>query len=207
MIVVEGPDGAGKSTLCKHLSKRFGLPLSEHSRLSSAERNDPSFRSPEASRNRTYSCLLRAITGRHKCEIHDRYFYSEMVYTEVIKERECVFEFGEQRHISRMLMGLECPVIFCLPPWEEVAKQRYNADQWDEAIKRLNDTYNTYVLLAKFMSRRKVKGVTNRDQPYDYNQPLVIKYNFKRPSDLDVVEDVVEKYLIRREARTRSWHE
>jgi NTP pyrophosphatase (non-canonical NTP hydrolase) len=187
MIIVEGPDGAGKTTLIRYLHKQLDIELSEHSRLSSAERNDPSYRDPKNVRKRYYKALTREVVGVKPPELHDRLFYSELVYNEVLGNREPCFDFHESRHYSRILSALEVPVIFCLPPFREIQKQMLQTEQWDEAAQRILDIYNKYKLIAKFMSRQKIKGITNRDQPYDYNQPKVILYDYTRPDSKDIV--------------------
>src|ERR1044072_1773892 len=165
MIVVEGPDGGGKTRLAKYLSERCKIPQAYTSQLSNKERNDPAFRSEQAVRDRVYGAVYSMVTGVDAPEIWDRLFFSEIIYSDVM-ERECAFVFMEQRHICRLMNACEIPVIFCMPPFKEVAKNLLKTDQWDEAAEKQRQIYNAYISLIFGMSRKKIKGVTNRDQPY-----------------------------------------
>jgi hypothetical protein len=119
--------------------------------------------------------------------------------------REPCFDFHESRHYSRILSALEVPVIFCLPPFREIQKQMLQTEQWDEAAQRILDIYNKYKLIAKFMSRQKIKGITNRDQPYDYNQPKVISTITLGLTQGHCDEREVMRYLGKRALRSKGW--
>lgn len=206
MIIVEGPDGAGKTRLCKYLSETCNIPLNEASYLSKKERNDPEFRSGPAVRERVYSAVYAMVTGVDAPEIHDRLFFSDLIYRDVLGG-EPALVYMEQRHVCRLMQACEIPVIFCMPPFKMIAKNLLKTDQWDQAAENQRKIYNNYVMMAKQMSRRKIKGVTNRDQPYDYAYPKVWIYNYTRPDHLAKVTGVVKDYLLRRRARSGGWYE
>lgn len=207
MIVVEGPDGAGKTTLAAHLSETLGVPLSAHSRLTDVQRNDPSYRSPDEVRLRTYDGLLRAVKGDEDAEIHDRFLYSELVYSEVYGREPC-FGFYESRHISRVLLALECPVIFCLPPLEVIQSKMLPDDHMEGAYQRIAQIHGTYSLMRKYMSR---KQPTHKGQAapgtrkVEYSTPRVILYDYTKPNHKQKVTDICGRYLARRDRRTDGW--
>jgi hypothetical protein len=76
-----------------YLHNQLGIELSEHSKLSSAERNDPSYRDPKNVRKRYYKALTREVVGVKPPELHDRLFYSELVYNEVLGQQGAMLRF------------------------------------------------------------------------------------------------------------------
>lgn len=106
MIVVEGPDGAGKSTLCKALGKHFDLEVV------SPQKNG---RMPEVPvRNRVYRALGKAVQGRHPAKIYDRFYWSELVYGGILRG-EVAFTFFEQKYVEDVLWVMQVPHILCMP--------------------------------------------------------------------------------------------
>ena len=206
MIVVEGPDGGGKSTLCKYLHERTGLALSAHSRLSKAERNDPWYRSQEAVRERVYQSVLSMVAGSDAPEIHDRLLYSELIYSSVFK-REPAFTYDESIHLLRCFNACRIPVFFCIPPWADIRKGIRSSDHIDGAVQNLANIYNGYVMWAKFASRKRRKGITNRDQAFDYNQPRVILYDYNKPEHKERALTIVQQYVVLRKRRSGGWYE
>jgi hypothetical protein len=206
LILIEGPDGGGKSTLCEYLSERLGLPLSPASQLSKKERNDAEFRSEEAVRERVYEGIFKMVGGAYKPEIHDRLFISELIYSDVFG-RDPAFTWMESRHIFRLMVACEIPVIFCIPPFQEVKKTVGGTDQMEGALDNLMKIYNHYVMMAKFMHRKKIKGVTNRGRPFDYAYPQVTLYDYTKPSHQEKVLKVCSDYVIKRKKRGGGWYD
>lgn len=214
MIIVEGPDGGGKSTLARYLSAQLDIGLSADSLLSDAERNDPSFRARDNVRQRVWASLLRECTARHAPVIHDRLFWSELVYSETFG-RECAFPYDEQRMISRLMLALEVPIIFCLPPWETVAKGFVEADHMSGMPAHIETVYAKYKLMMKFMqgSRRdqsvrvnvRVATLGASRVGKELSLPRVIHYNYENPRHQEKVLGICRRYLQRREKRSVAW--
>ena len=218
MIIVEGPDGGGKSTLTKHLHKKYGVALSSSSQLSSQDRNDKSFRSPGAVRDRVYRAVLREATGRKGPELHDRLFFSELIYADVYGRDPC-FNFAEQRHICRMMVAFENPVIFCLPPQEEILKKILATDQMEGVHENFSKIYSRYVLMmsmsdetrtgdwgGKMRAANDKTGVgVGKRMRRELNVPRLIHYDYTNQQHLDKIHGVVEKYLSKRALRGVGW--
>lgn len=105
MIIVEGPDGAGKSTLCKQL-EASGIvdQVLLSPRLAAA--GNPMRMKAETGR------YLR-IYGDKKVAV-DRLLFSEMVYGEVIRNGSA-FSRGEYLNTLLHIQVTFSPIIFCLP--------------------------------------------------------------------------------------------
>lgn len=213
MIIIEGPDGGGKSTLVKRLHKDLGIELSKNSTLSKAERNDPSYREPNAVRVRTYKGLLREVAGRKPPLIYDRFFFSELIYSEAYG-RAIAFNWSEQVHIGRCLNAFKCPVVFCVPPLEDVLKLNLKTDEeegMDSLTNKITQVYNSYVSMGTlFMSRTRDKkplgrGTLGDRTARDYALPPVWWYDYNKKQDYDNIKTVVLKYLSYRTLRSAPW--
>jgi hypothetical protein len=211
VIIVEGPDGGGKSTLVKRLHKDFRIALSGHSQLSDAQRNSEAYRSREGVRKRVYGAILREVTARHPPELHDRLFFSAMIYDHVFN-REPSFVFEEEIKIGRMLNALKVPVIFCIPPWGAIDKQYVSTGQMDGVPEHIRKIYDQYVQMARFMghaSDRKTlvnrQGKVKRMPQHDYSLPPVLLYDFTSRRGYEEVKMAVSEYLGKRQKRTATW--
>jgi hypothetical protein len=207
LIVVEGCDGSGKSRLVKRLHEDLGIELSPEAGLSKAERNDPAYRSRSSIRQRTYKGLTREVVGVRGPCLYDRFFFSELIYSSVY-ERTCAFGPGEDLHIGRVLNACKIPVIFCRPPWEEIAKKWLQEEQETEdgvTAKNLA-IYNKYIAWGEVLMRR---GKNNREFrlgiPHDYALPPVIWYDYTNPKDYPRIKTEVLKYLSYRAKRCQGW--
>ena len=77
MILVEGPDGAGKTKLSKMIAEHFDL-----------ERVAPQKggQMPVVPvRNRVYRALGKAVQGHKPAKVYDRLYFSELVYGSVLR--------------------------------------------------------------------------------------------------------------------------
>lgn len=183
MIIVEGPDGAGKSTLVEQLCEEFP-------QLTVGERgtNDRS-KLFEVTKQDTYTALAGAVKGDQYPKIWDRLFFSEMVYAPIVG-RDCEFTVEEQNFIRRIMRTLGCPVIACLPPFDAVLNNAMSTEQMDGVKENLESIYSTYLTVFKDM-------------------PWVIWYDYTGEQDKAAYKDYgsivrgVRTYLDRRE--DRSW--
>lgn len=136
MIVVEGPDGAGKSTLVGQLVEKFGFDIGKRA----TKNRDLLY---QVTRQDTYTALAAAMSGAAKPLLWDRLFFSEMVYAPVVG-RECEFRPHEQKMIRRIMRVLEVPIILCLPPWKVVQANAAKEHQMPGVMSNLTNIYRHY---------------------------------------------------------------
>lgn len=99
-IIIEGPDGAGKSTLARQLSNYFGFPIQHRSKPNSEEEKQKMFD----------DYIYQAKWPSNI--IYDRFLYSEMVYGNIMRDASVITteQMYEVEHILSETGGL---VIFC----------------------------------------------------------------------------------------------
>lgn len=105
IIIVEGPDGAGKSTLCSLLQKSTGFVLKHLS-----YKDDNSFE----------AYIERLL--EHNV-IFDRFFHSELVYSKVMN-RVCALNKDEVATLQ-VITSKVAEVIFCTAQVETLIKRAF----------------------------------------------------------------------------------
>jgi thymidylate kinase len=120
MIIVEGPDGAGKTVLAGLISKKYPQLAGPNYELKRSELHKKDVR------GRVYRALAEAIRGTRPL-LHDRLFWSELVYGPILRG-DCKFKVTEQELIVNLFAALNVPIIFCIPPFE-VVKQNVGKDE------------------------------------------------------------------------------
>lgn len=186
MIVVEGPDGAGKTTLVAKLLNRY-LFMREGPRGTKDRARLYTVTVPD-----TFGAINRAIRAktpyreqRDIC-VWDRLFFSEMVYAD-LTDRPCQFSLGQQRFISRILEAIDCPIILCLPPIEVVEANALAAEQMKGVKENIAEIWSRYHSLYGNMP--------NNTMIYDYTgeDPDRVTY--------DEIIATIDKYLLERSKR------
>lgn len=103
IIILEGPDGSGKTTLAQQISKQTGFPIIHRSQPKTEEEK---------------MCMmgeyLQAIKER-KNAIFDRCWYSEMAYGPVMRD-ESVITYPEMYELERQLAKSGAMIIHCTGP-------------------------------------------------------------------------------------------
>lgn len=139
MIIVEGPDGAGKSTLIRKLLT--DVPELNLGARATANR-DLLY---TVTRPDTYRAIRDGVDPYAPVYIWDRLYYSELVYCSV-QRRECQFNATEQVFFHRMIEGIHAPFILCLPEYQvvldNVAGERHDMPGVKEGINFIYSRYN-----------------------------------------------------------------
>lgn len=183
MIICEGPDGAGKSTLVAHLADKFGLEVGKRG----VANRDELYK---VTRQDTYTHLAHAVSGQDPVKILDRLFYSEFVYAPVVG-RPCEFNAFEAAYVKRVLDAVGCPVIVCLPPYATVARNADQGHQMAGVKEGLKYIYRHYADSARL-------PWPDNTIWYDYTMDT---FDF---ASLAEVEEEIDGYLKRRKDR-EAW--
>lgn len=121
-IILDGPDGVGKTTLAKKIQKRFNITSYIH--LTYKDPEDFNF----------YKTMLSKTDV-----IFDRSFLSERIYAKIFK-REPQLTLEEFSKLTRVVEDEDIIVIICLAEKENV---RYHSDEHEIIIEN-GDTLNEY---------------------------------------------------------------
>ncbi len=100
IIIIEGPDGGGKTTLAQQLSKQTGYPILHRSQPKTDEE-----------KKLMLGEYIQAIKG-NKNAIFDRCWYSEMAYGPVMRDSS-VISYPQMYELERMLAKNGAIIIHC----------------------------------------------------------------------------------------------
>ncbi len=143
MIVVEGPDGSGKTTLVQQLAKAFHLPVAPK-----AVDHDQKALMDLATR-------AEQINRLNKAEVHDRHtLISELIYSPIFRDaprsrfQDQAWYREELAHLLQVVWG----IVICLPPLE-VVRQNVHDDPLNASVSNSIDQvywayHNVSTLLA-----------------------------------------------------------
>lgn len=183
MIIVEGPDGAGKTTLVNRLLEEF--PQLQLGERAVADRD----KLYTVTRQDTHNALARAILASKddRPRIWDRLFYSEFVYAPIVG-RSVEFRPSETSWIQRIIEASRFPVILCLPPLDVVLENEAKAHQMEGVSENIGYIWEEYTKLWPkfFPPQTEVYNYAGKYADQDYQ---------------DVKRDI-QDYLEEREERT-----
>ena len=103
ILIIEGPDGAGKTTLANKLREQTGFML--------LHRSQPK---TEEDKQRMMDEYLQVIKSNKNC-IMDRSWYSEMVYGPVMRDAS-VITYPQMYELERRLAKVGSLIIYCTAP-------------------------------------------------------------------------------------------
>lgn len=175
MIVVEGPDGAGKTQLINRLSSELGLPISP-------KVVDSDTRAMVNLKTWVDDNLAKGF--QHT--LFDRHrLISEPIYGTVMPDRVGESGFWDRRWLTRAMQKfcmIRPMVIYCLPPVGEVVKNI------------ANDPNNAVIRPHILRIYRAYLAVAIRD-----NQGLVWDYTGQEGLEIDAILFAIGRTLNRRE--------
>lgn len=110
IIILEGPDGSGKTTLAEKLHKQTGYML--------LHRTQPK---TEEDKKRMMEEYVQVIKAGKNC-ILDRSWYSEMVYGPVMRD-EAIISYPQMYQLERLLAKHGAIIIYCTSTKETLWKR------------------------------------------------------------------------------------
>lgn len=156
MVIIEGVDNSGKTTLAKKLSSYFDAPL-VHS---------PGIRlTPEAMihwAERTFNIPGKIFYDRHPC-------ISEEVYGPVLRYKNA-FNTEAGKKVTKLFYDMKPLVVYCRPPNSIIKKNM--GKQMEGIRKNLDKLAFDY---DKFMNFLKIRGFLIIDYDYTHSEECLIK--------------------------------
>lgn len=143
MIIIEGPDGAGKTTLVKQLQEEYGFDVGERGTEDRTKLYLYTVRD-------THKAVRGAVNPYAPPLIWDRLFYSELVYYPYTTGK-CRFNQEQINYFTRMIDALRCPVVLCLPPEHLVVESVEDPDrqEMDGVKENIRTIYHGYEQLYR----------------------------------------------------------
>lgn len=144
-IVVEGPDGSGKTTLMGELKRRFELGSYPRFSTSLGGPIPELAKRVETATSTLFNAPLPFILDRHP-------LVSEMVYGPILRGRPVDPHFVDLEWVSCYSQGLmkRCIIVFCIPPLPRV-RANVQANIWDQmpgVAEHIDAIYTSYLSIA-----------------------------------------------------------
>lgn len=134
-IIIEGPDGAGKSTLANLLSIKTGYPI--------IHRSNPK---TDEEKKRMFDMYLQDAKS-DLCMIYDRFLYSELVYGPIMRDTSCL-NFEQMYEVEVELEKTGAIIIVCnnkiTKLWEACLDR---GETYIKSIDVLKEISNAYTML------------------------------------------------------------
>lgn len=181
MIIVEGCDGTGKSTLVNRLSADLSLRIGKRG-------TDDRDKLYTVTRQDTYQALAHAVEGYHPPFVWDRLFFSEPIYSHIMG-RPNAFNGNETMYVMAVLKALRCPIIICHVPLELARENMEKKHQMESVDANFDYIHGAYEGL--------VQRVVDWSIKYDYRDEESGGYE-------ELLENTLKPYIQRR--KDREWH-
>jgi hypothetical protein len=179
MIVVEGPDGAGKTTLVEYLCRSFNLKQGERQ----TQNRDDIYKT---TREDSWKALHEECMATQPPLVWDRLGpWSDPIYSVhgIPNERECAFTTHEVQFYHAMVRDPQFgTLIVCLPDLNTVLNNVEDTHQLPGVVGRTKAIYNSYRVL--------------------FSQDAV-RYDYKKKGDIYAVSQAVSVHLRHRHKREK----
>jgi hypothetical protein len=134
-IMLEGPDGAGKTTLSGQLQKLLPGSIYVH--------HGPAAGFTSQALSGAYMASMKpAFAGDL---VMDRGWLSEPIYGAVYRKAASRVSKAQQRMLERAALALDCKVVLCLPPFEKCAEAFSTRPELLDNSAQLAQVYQAYL--------------------------------------------------------------
>lgn len=144
MLILEGPDGGGKTTLVKRLSSELNLPVHERACTSDGGPVDDLFK---------WAYRDAVSMPDQPMAIYDRHpLISEYIYGPIARHYLLPEFRSPKAHALMRLMAAQVHVVFCIPPLEAVVANlsRETSTQMPGVVENIARIHAMYQTLAMF---------------------------------------------------------
>lgn len=147
MLIVEGPDGSGKSTLCKELSLALDWPIADRvvDKDTKAMGDLTSWTEANVSRG-----FQGTIFDRHR--LISGPIYGPIMRRGPVSQRE-LYKIDWVEAMTAQFMRCSPIIVFCLPPFETVVKNLDNDPDNLAVSAKIDAIYRSYVSAIPLWSR------------------------------------------------------
>lgn len=102
-VIIEGPDGAGKTTLARELCKRYDMAYHHEG--------------PPPDGANVLHHYARQLLHAKKQTVFDRFHVGETIYGPLLRGGSKL-STRDMQLMNRLVMGMGATVVLCMPPWE-----------------------------------------------------------------------------------------
>lgn len=168
MIIVCGPDNAGKTTLVEHLKEKYKLD------------QVPKFHSlpPFEHANEWYKWLVDTLIGETDNLIADRFYVEEFVYGPVMRGEICISQ-SQVEFVDKLIIKANIMIIHADPGYDTIEKSFSEREQYPD--------------ISQIQEIR--QGFFNVLRVYPFNRVSVIRFNYTQDPSYRYVDSMVEMYL------------
>lgn len=180
MIIVEGPDGAGKTTLINHLVEVLDLPVAPRVVSKDAEAMTDLVRWTEDNVKRGFQAT---IFDRHR-------LISEPIYGPILRG-DLTPEFADHQWFGDMMASLyhsEPILIYCLPPFDTV----YNNVKGDPDNKVVSGGPQIRAIWGGYLNKA-VTEVALRPETFLYDYTDFYDINWTLPRILHTIKERIAR--------------